>query len=487
LGVGGALVKHHYAPAAPVQSAEEPAFPPCQWFLDEAARVAFDGLAVGRLNANRLCRNNPADASLEGAIARANGVLAEAFGNDLTRILPAAEAEKLTEWLSGDGAAFSGGGIGVELSVDPSKTFWLDPVTRKPRFQFTGMIFHVIPHSPAAKAGLQDGDVITRIGGIEVTGLDADKVISEALHGDIGSTVSIAVTHADGTEKEHTLTREKVIPDHVWSRNLGFLDASGENAYRDVYAIVVSDFVPETAARIVAEVRKIGPSARGYVLYFRGNPGGDFDRAIYAVAPFLREGKIVSKDERVPGNPDNPRYIQTTIVRRGVNVVKEVRDLSTGELLSIGNLKVGVSDFDAARGEIRFHQTEEFPFVGGKPIVVLADEDTKSAAEIALLALTDNYVAGADETTSQGAVFLGDKPTGGKGSVQTYYRVAGGALLRVTTAHWYGPNGDWLGDGRKMRYGRAPSIRVVQPDNAVPFTITDQQLLAAIQFILKAH
>src|SRR6185295_18206078 len=114
----------------------------------------------------------------------------------------------------------------------------------------------------------------------------------------------------------------------------------------------------------------------------RQNPGGPLDQAIKVSNEFLPRGKMI-------------------VYTRG---------------------RIPNSDQD-------YHATEDSEFVD-IPIVVLANRNSASAAEIVTGALQDHdraYVVG--ETTF------------GKALVQSIYRISGGAGLALTTAHYYTPSG----------------------------------------------
>jgi carboxyl-terminal processing protease len=114
----------------------------------------------------------------------------------------------------------------------------------------------------------------------------------------------------------------------------------------------------------------------------RGNPGGPLDQAIKVANEFLPKGKMI-------------------VYTRG---------------------RVANSDQD-------YRATEESEFTE-MPIVLLANRNSASAAEIVTGALQDHdraYVVG--ETTF------------GKALVQSVYRITAGAGLALTTAHYYTPSG----------------------------------------------
>lgn len=136
----------------------------------------------------------------------------------------------------------------------------------------------------------------------------------------------------------------------------------------------------EEVQREVGRLREAG--ATSVILDLRGNPGGILDEGIDIAELFLEPGK--------------------TIV--------ETRGRGTGQ------------------SEIyRSRLPEAF---AGLPLAILVDEGSASASEIVAGALQDH-----DRALVVGA------PSFGKGSVQTLFRLTGGNVLRLTTAHWYTPVG----------------------------------------------
>jgi len=132
--------------------------------------------------------------------------------------------------------------------------------------------------------------------------------------------------------------------------------------------------------KAIADIRKKG-DVQGLVLDLRNNPGGLLDQAVKVSNVFLDGGLIVYTDGRVE------------------------------------NQKMR---FEATKG------TKEVNY----PMVVLVNGGSASASEIVAGALQDH----------RRALILGTK-TFGKGSVQTIIPLEGGSGLRLTTAHYFTPNG----------------------------------------------
>lgn len=98
------------------------------------------------------------------------------------------------------------------------------------------------------------------------------------------------------------------------------------------------------------------------------------------------------------------------------------------------------------------------------PTVVLVNNGTASASEIVAGALKDY----------KKATILGEK-TYGKGVVQTLVNLSGGSVLKVTTAHWYTPNGNSINNT-----GITPDVEVERSFSDINKGL-DPQLDAALK------
>ncbi|MCA3243943.1 MAG: S41 family peptidase [Alphaproteobacteria bacterium] len=248
-----------------------------------------------------------------------------------------------------------------------------------------------IEDTPAAAAGILSGDLIIRIGQRDVQGLTLKEAV-DLMRGKPGSSVRLLVLREE--EKRTfpvTITRAKIQVKPVKSRLL----EPGLGQLR------ISTFNDFTESTLVSHVRLLEEQNKaplqGLVLDLRNNPGGLLQQAIAVADDFLTEGEIVSTRGRIPGQ--DARYT-------------------------------------ARAGDI----------LNGKPIVVLINGGSASAAEIVAGALQDN----------RRAVLLGTKSFG-KGSVQTIFELPGDTGMRLTTALYYTPSGSSI-----QAHGIVPDI-VVKP------------------------
>ena len=143
--------------------------------------------------------------------------------------------------------------------------------------------------SPAARAGVQAGDVISAIEGQNASGLTVTQV-SEKLRGAMGTSVKVTFLRDGEEPKEVVLTREVIKIESVTGRvegEFGYLRVStfNENTGREL---------SETIAKLKAE----NPNIKGYVLDLRNNGGGLLDAAISVSDAFLERGEIVSQRGR---------------------------------------------------------------------------------------------------------------------------------------------------------------------------------------------
>ena len=144
-------------------------------------------------------------------------------------------------------------------------------------------------NSPAGRAGVQAGDVISAIDGQNASGLSVSAV-SDKLRGAMGTSVTVTFLRDGEEPRDVVLTREVIKIESVTGRiegEFGYLRVStfGETTGRELAA---------TIARLKAEK----PGIKGYVLDLRNNGGGLLTAAIDVSDAFLERGEIVSQRGR---------------------------------------------------------------------------------------------------------------------------------------------------------------------------------------------
>lgn len=178
------------------------------------------------------------------------------------------------EW-KGFQNALSGEFDGIGLFVD-SRDGW--PVVIAP-----------VEGSPAWQAGIEAGDVITRVDG-HSTWAHGPPELASRLRGEAGTSVTLGILRGEESrEREFTVRRERVeVPAvrnvTVMPGGVGYLRlaAFNERAAADVRAALES-------------LRREG--ARSLVVDLRGNPGGLVDQAVEVAGAFLPAGALVTYTE----------------------------------------------------------------------------------------------------------------------------------------------------------------------------------------------
>ncbi len=264
------------------------------------------------------------------------------------------------------------------------------------------MVITVREGGPAYEGGIKSGDCIVTVAGIRVPTDDPGSA-TDLIRGPSGTDVALTIyRHTIDDTLSMTLTRSNIKLEHLPYYGL---TVSG-CAY-----IRLADFEAGAADDLKKAVRELeAQSASGYIIDLKGNPGGYLKEAIDAADLFLEDGAlIVGTDCR--SRWDNRRY----------------------------------------------HSSSD-P-ITDKPVVILTDRGTASAAEIFTGALD-----GADR-----CVVVGDT-TFGKGLVQSVYGLASNDAIRLTISRYYFADGRYLNppDSELSFSGLAPDI-VYDPPGEIAF------------------
>jgi len=156
-----------------------------------------------------------------------------------------------------------------------------------------------IDDTPAQRAGMQAGDLITHVDGTLVDGMTLRQAVM-LMRGDVGTSVRLTVAR-EGVDTPLTIdiTRDIIRIRPVRFRREG-----------DVGYIRLSTFSQRAERgieRAVATLRNDGEGElKGLVIDLRNNPGGLLDQAVRVADAFLDDGNIVSVRGRQ--DKDNARY-----------------------------------------------------------------------------------------------------------------------------------------------------------------------------------
>jgi carboxyl-terminal processing protease len=168
------------------------------------------------------------------------------------------------------------GGLGIEVSQEGGYIKVISP----------------IDDTPAARAGVRPGDLITHLNGNSVQGLSLQEAV-EQMRGERGTAIRITIRR-EGAERpiELSITRDVIRPQVVRFRMEG----------GDIGYIRLSSFNEQTEAALRRAMQQLrqqaGANLKGIVLDLRNNPGGLLDQAVQVSDDFLDQGEIVSTRAR---------------------------------------------------------------------------------------------------------------------------------------------------------------------------------------------
>jgi carboxyl-terminal processing protease len=155
------------------------------------------------------------------------------------------------------------------------------------------LVVHVIPGSPAERAGIRAGDHLVGVGGRAIGGMGVDEA-AQLLQGPEGSLVTLAILRSPSPARAVTVRREHVDVPSV--EQVRMLDRQGGIGY-----LKLTSFQKTTATDVEAALRRLDASGmRSVVVDLRGNPGGLLSAAVDVADLFLERGLVVATRGRSP-------------------------------------------------------------------------------------------------------------------------------------------------------------------------------------------
>ena len=172
------------------------------------------------------------------------------------------------------------GGLGIEVTLENGFVKVISP----------------IDDTPASRAGIKAGDLITHLDDEPVLGMTLSEAVA-LMRGKAGSKIKLTVNRNENNTLQIEITRAVIELKAVKAKvqnNIGYIRVSSFNQKVDVQIIdAISKF-------------KKKEEIIGYVLDLRNNPGGLLDQAVNVTDIFLNRGEIVSTRGRF--DRDGSRY-----------------------------------------------------------------------------------------------------------------------------------------------------------------------------------
>ncbi|ANW01968.1 S41 family peptidase [Bradyrhizobium icense] len=253
------------------------------------------------------------------------------------------------------------GGLGIEVTMEDGLVKVVTP----------------IDDTPAAKAGMLSGDVITQIDDEVIQGMTLEQAVSR-MKGPANSKIRLKVVRKGAAAPIDVA----IVREIIRVRPVRFKTDGGDIGY-----IRITRFNEQTTdglKKAIASISKEIPPEKlvGYVVDLRNNPGGLLDQAVSVSSAFMKRGEVVS---------------------------------------TRGRTSEETQRFSARGGDI----------TKGKPLVVLINGGSASASEIVAGALRDH----------KRATLIGTRTFGKGSVQTIIPLGAGNGALALTTARYFTPSG----------------------------------------------
>lgn len=194
------------------------------------------------------------------------------------------------------------GGLGIEVGMEDGFVKVISP----------------IDDTPAARAGVEAGDLIIKLGDETVKGLTLNQAV-EKMRGPKGSEITLTIVR-EGIEQpfELTLTRDIITVKSVRS------DLLEEN----IAYVRVAQFQINTARDVAGEIeklQKLNADLHGLILDLRNNPGGVLTASVQVADLFLDNGLIVYTEGRLQDSSTEYRATPGDVLK-GLPMVVLIND-----------------------------------------------------------------------------------------------------------------------------------------------------------------
>jgi carboxyl-terminal processing protease len=187
-------------------------------------------------------------------------------------------------------------------------------------------VSRILPGSPSARAGVADGEALLTVDGRAVEGLSAAEAERIVNDGPVGSSVKLETVSSDDQVRSLALTRQEFPVESVtglWRGDRGQWNYLAWSKPPIAY-IHINEFVRRTAEEVQVALRGLDTFG-GLVLDLRDNPGGQLPAAVDVADLFLKEGPIVTLEDK--SGKDRPRTARSEgTYREDLRIVVLIND-----------------------------------------------------------------------------------------------------------------------------------------------------------------
>lgn len=264
------------------------------------------------------------------------------------------------------------GGLGIEIGTQDGMPKVIAP----------------IEDTPAARAGILTGDLITHIDGEPTKGITLNDAVKK-MRGEPNTPIDLTIQRTGSP---------KPLKFHIVREMIKTRSVRGKMLDDQIVYVRVSQFQDRTTSDLVRMLDSLAgkTTPKALILDLRNDPGGLLDGAIGVSSIFLEPGKlVVSTKGRIPSS--NEEFYARRMSRQHL---------------------------DSSDGGVPPSWTQTVP------MVVLVNVGSASASEIVAGALQDH----------KRAQIVGNR-TFGKGSVQSVLQLSQDTGIKITTARYYTPSG----------------------------------------------
>ena len=241
-------------------------------------------------------------------------------------------------------------------------------------------IAEILENSPANESGIQQGDIITSIDGLDVKEVEFSEAV-DAIRGTEGSSITLAIRR-NGVDKDYTFTR----------RSIEVKTVTGEMLNGYIGYIKISSFKDNTPEQFIDTLERLTANgAESLVFDLRDNGGGVVPALEECLDPLLPEG-VIATAEYKDGSSETIIYSDDTELDLPMVVIVNENTASAAELFAASLRDFGKAQLVGVKtyGKGVMQQTTEFDD-GSAVVLTVAEIKTTVSECYNEIGLTPDY------------------------------------------------------------------------------------------------